>query len=114
MVHLTFELPSALATTLHHEAGNQQNRVDEIVEFALLEYFNTDPSDEQTTASADLNLAPKVLAKMNAIAAKAGVDMNTLVKLALRQYFSQDLTAAKTLPSILQRLTGIHARTTNA
>ncbi len=111
MVHLNFELPSALATKLHHKAGNRQNRVDEIVEFALSEYFDTNPSDEQTSSSADLDLAPHLMEKMNTIAAKAGVDMHTLVQLALRQYFSQDRTAAENLPSILRRLTGIHART---
>lgn len=111
MVHLNFELPSALATKLHHKAGNRQNRLDEIVEVALSEYFDTNPSAEQTSPLADFDLAPHLIAKMNTIAAKAGVDMNTLVQLALRQYFSQDRAVAENLPSILQRLTGIHART---
>ncbi|MDQ6825994.1 MAG: hypothetical protein M3Z14_02190 [Candidatus Eremiobacteraeota bacterium] len=47
------------------------------------------------------------------IAVKAEVDLDAIVKVAVQQYFSQSRAAAETLPSILQRLTGIHAKASN-
>ncbi len=114
MVQLNFELPSALAKTLQNEANNEQNRIGEIVDFALLKHLGMDPHSDEVGPTSDLDLAPPLLARMNAIAAKADVNLEAIVKLAVQQYFSQSSNAAVTLPSILQKLTGIHVRTTNA
>ncbi len=113
MVQLNFELPSALATTLQNEAQNDQNRVGEIVDFALLKHLDMDPSNEEIRPAARLGLAAPLVAKMNAIAVKADVDLDAIVKVAIQQYFSQSRTAADTLPSILQRLTGIRPKASN-
>lgn len=61
MVRLDFELPSDLATRLQNQAENTPNRVDEIVEFALLKLFDTEPSIEMDSLP-DLDLAPSLLA----------------------------------------------------
>ncbi|MDQ6826952.1 MAG: hypothetical protein M3Z14_07125 [Candidatus Eremiobacteraeota bacterium] len=114
MVQLNFELPSPLATTLQNEANNQQHRMDEIVELALLNHFNPDPGTEKNGPSPDFDLAPQLIAKMNAIAGKAAIDVDAIVRIAVQQYFSQARTAAESLPFILHRLTGICEKPSNA
>ncbi len=113
MVQLNFELPSALATTLQNAAENDQNRIGEIVDFALLKHLGMDSHSDDVGPRSELDLAPPLLARMNAIAGKADVNLDAIVKHAVQQYFSQSGNAAETLPSILRRLTGIHAKASN-
>lgn len=114
MVQLNFELPSVLAATLQNRAGNDQDCVDDIVESALLGYFEQTATSEDLLRRLDFLLPPDLLAKTNHIVSKAKVDVDAIVQVALQQYFSQTRTAVETLPAILARLTGIPVLTTNA
>ncbi len=114
MVQLNFELPSVMAATLQNRAGNDQNCVDDIIQSALLGYFEQATTNEELLSKLDFKLPPNLLAKAKQIASKANVDVDAIVQVALQQYFSQTRTAVETLPAILGRLTGIPVPTTNA
>ncbi len=109
MPQFCFELPSALAVTLQKQAGNKQERMDKIVELALLEHLGPDPSNEQFGPTPDLDLA-LLLASMNSIANKAKPDLDAIVKIAL-QFHSRSRMAGESLPSILHELLRIQAGT---
>ncbi len=114
MVQLDFESPFALASTLQKHANNKQKHIDDIVDFALLMHFDTDPSSVETGLPLDLDLATPPLPKRKAKVGKADVDLDALFKITLQKYFLRDHATGKTLRSILQKLTRIRARTTNA
>ncbi len=111
MVQVFFELPSDMAATLQNQANHEQSRIDDIVDLALREYLEIIPSEEIVEAR-DFALRPDLVHKAKTIAAKAHVNVDAVVQIALKDYFSQNSTAYETLPAILQRLTGIEA--TNA
>ncbi len=114
MVQLNFELPCVLAATLRNRAGNDQDCVDDIIESALIGYFEQTATSEDLLSRLNFKLPPELLAKTKQIASKANIDVDAIVQVALQQYFSQTRTAVETLPAILTRLTGIPALTTNA
>jgi len=75
---------------------------------ALREYLK-ESSIEDASESSHFDLPSELVDKANAIAAKAHVDVDAIVNIALKKYFSQTGAAYEKLPTILQGLTGIQA-----
>ncbi len=114
MVQLFFELPRYTAATLRNQANNDQNLIDIIVDFAVRKYLKNSPNSQESCKVRDLALRSHVVHKARSIAAKAHVNVDAVVEIALQQYFSQTRPASETLSAILQRLAGSQTGTTNA
>ncbi|MDQ6825997.1 MAG: hypothetical protein M3Z14_02205 [Candidatus Eremiobacteraeota bacterium] len=114
MVQLDFELPAALASMLRKQDQNQQKRIDDIVDFALLIHLSTVPRSVEIGVSRYPDLATRPLSKRKAGVAKPDVDPDALFKTALQKYFLRDHATGKTFRAIFQRLTPVRAGATNA
>lgn len=112
MDQLPSDHPKVSTARFRGDAISQNFLADRMFDFTLREYLK-DSSTEKAEGSHDFALPSELMEKANAIAAKARVDVDAVVEVALKRYFSQERTANETLPTILGNMTGIRVLQTD-
>lgn len=110
MGQLPSDHPKVSTARFRGNTVSQNFLADKMFDFTLREYLKNS-SSEKAEGSHDFALPSELMEKTNAIA--ADVDVDAVVEVALKRYFSQERTANETLPTILGNMTGLRVLRTD-